>query len=461
MKRIGRNAILLLLCLVMTAGLLPLGADAADGDVEINETNFPDANFRSYVSGSSIDTDQNGVLSQSERESVTTLNVSNKNIASLTGIEWFSRITKLQCGSNQLTVLDVSQNALLQELYCGANQLTALYLGRNTALSVLGCSDNQLPFLDVTKNTGLKNINCSRNQLASLNVTKNTALTELTCSDNQLESLDLSKNTALVTLECGNNPLKSADISNCAELRRIHCIGSPIGKLDFTGCTKMNAAVRTSRKYYMDPPCIEIGTTISGSTRYSYIPITTRVQYDDTEPPIIIAQPRTAYTVPGKTVTFSFTAATPRGAGLTYSWRKNGLLISGENGPTLTVAVDDTMDGDMYFCRVMNEGGFVHTEPVTIELVEKPTITAHPKAASVKAGKKVTFKVKAAGEGLKYQWYYLKPKTTKWVKFSGAAKATYSFTAKKTKNGYKYRCTVTNAAGSVTSRAVKLTVKSR
>ena len=106
-----------------------------------------------------------------------------------------------------------------------------------------------------------------------------------------------------------------------------------------------------------------------------------------------------------------------------------------------------------------NEGGSVCTEPFSVKTITAPTITAQPKAASVKAGKKVTFKVKAGGEGLKYQWFYQKPKTTKWVKISGAAKATYSFTAKKTKNGYKYRCTVTNAAGSVTSRAVKLTVK--
>ena len=77
----------------------------------------------------------------------------------------------------------------------------------------------------------------------------------------------------------------------------------------------------------------------------------------------------------------------------------------------------------------------------------------------MKAGKKVTFKIKASGASLKYQWYYQKKGTTKWVKIAGATKSTYSFTAKKSKNGYNYRCTVTNAAGSVTSKAVKLTVK--
>lgn len=45
------------------------------------------------------------------------------------------------------------------------------------------------------------------------------------------------------------------------------------------------------------------------------------------------------------------------------------------------------------------------------------------------------------------------------VLFSKATKATYSFKAAKKWNGYKYRCVVKNAAGSVKSKAVKLTVK--
>lgn len=33
----------------MALSMIPLSALAADGDVAINETNFPDANFRTYV----------------------------------------------------------------------------------------------------------------------------------------------------------------------------------------------------------------------------------------------------------------------------------------------------------------------------------------------------------------------------------------------------------------------------
>lgn len=92
-------------------------------------------------------------------------------------------------------------------------------------------------------------------------------------------------------------------------------------------------------------------------------------------------------------------------------------------------------------------------------VVTKPKITTHPAAVKVAAGKKVTFKVKATGIGLKYQWYYQKTGTTTWVKMGGKTKATLSFTAKASQNGWKYRCEVKNIAGTVNSKAAKLTVK--
>ena len=56
-----------------------------------------------------------------------------------------------------------------------------------------------------------------------------------------------------------------------------------------------------------------------------------------------------------------------------------------------------------------------------------------------KAGKKVTFRVKASGDYLKYQWYLRKPNSSKWQLITSGTKASYTFTAKKAKNGYNYR----------------------
>ena len=167
----------------------------------------------------------------------------------------------------------------------------------------------------------------------------------------------------------------------------------------------------------------------------------------------------TAFTLEGETVTFSFTAATPRDTTLQYQWYCNDTAIDGETGPTLEVTAETGQSGSKYFCEVKNQGGVVCTETVSLRYATTPKIVTQPKAASVKSGKKVTFKVKASGEDLHYQWYYLKPKTSKWVKIAKGTKASYSFTAKKKQNGWKYRCEVFNAAGSVNSKAAKLTVK--
>jgi Leucine-rich repeat (LRR) protein len=159
----------------------------ANADVQINETNFPDANFRNYLLAQSWGSD--GVLTDQEVSEITSLEVSYRSISSLKGIEFFTALTYLDCGDNQLTSLDVSKNTALKFLYCYINQLTSL---------------------DVSKNTALKDLYCYTNQLTSLDVSKNTALTWLCCYNNQLTSLDVSNCTALTWLECYQNQIKGA-----------------------------------------------------------------------------------------------------------------------------------------------------------------------------------------------------------------------------------------------------------
>ena len=181
-----------------------------------------------------------------------------------------------------------------------------------------------------------------------------------------------------------------------------------------------------------------------------------------TEVPVITAQPASITVAAGKAADFSVTAA---GEDLTYQWYvfPNGgdewNLLEDETGPTLSFTAAADQNGYRYKCVVTNRGGNAESDEAKLTVVTKPKITTQPKAASVKAGKKVTFKVKATGGELKYQWYCMKTGTKKWVKLGGKTKATYSFKATKKMNGYKYYCLVSNKAGKVKSKTVKLTVK--
>ena len=194
---------------LMTLLLLALlSVNSAWADVEINETNFPDENFRNWLKSKSYGSD--GVLTDAEIAGVTSIDVSKKSIKSLQGIEFFTALEQLECDYNQITSLDVSKNTMLKSLECSSNKLTALDVSKNKALAWLICYRAQLTALDLSKNTALIGLACGGNQLTTLDVSANTALTSLNCSSNQLTSLDVSKNTALTWIVCSSNQIKGA-----------------------------------------------------------------------------------------------------------------------------------------------------------------------------------------------------------------------------------------------------------
>ena len=178
------------------------GIAVQSAGVAIDNTNFPDANFRTFVKN--FDTNKDDSLSDTEIAAVEEIDCYDKGISNLKGIEYFTALRSLNCGYNQLTALDVSKNTTLTKLYCKNNQLTVLDVSKNTALTYLRCNRNQLTSLDVSKNTALTKLYCSTNQLTSLDVSKNTALTDLDCDKNQLTSLDVS-NTDMDELDCDDN----------------------------------------------------------------------------------------------------------------------------------------------------------------------------------------------------------------------------------------------------------------
>ena len=149
-----------------------LASLSAWADVEINETNFPDANFRNWLLAQ--ETGEDGILTDEEIVGVYfgAIQVGGMEIADLTGIAFFTALEDLECYENHLTTLDVSHN-------------TALAIG-------LDCSDNQLTSLNVSNNPNLTSINCQNNHLTSLDVSSCTALRHLNIYCNQIygEAMD-------------------------------------------------------------------------------------------------------------------------------------------------------------------------------------------------------------------------------------------------------------------------------
>ena len=211
--------------------LLPTIAWAED-DITINASNFPDKAFRDYLTSQYYGED--GVLTEEEIAVIFQLDITNKGIKSLKGIEHFTNLYVLQCDSNQLSSLDVSKNTSLTGLDCSNNKLTKLDVSQNTGLEWLNCSNNKLSTLDVTKNTELLSLECMINQLKSLDVTQNTALYYLHCRANQLSSLDVTQNTALYYLDCEGTQLTNLDVSNNTGLQYLNCGWNKLASLDIS-----------------------------------------------------------------------------------------------------------------------------------------------------------------------------------------------------------------------------------
>ena len=131
-------------------------------DVEINEKNFPDPNFRNWILSQPFGKD--GVLSDKEIADIREMNVSNKNIHDLKGIEYFTALESLNLDKNQVKYIDVSKNKELVYLRVEWNQLTSLDVSKNEAMRFLMCGGNSLTELNTSGCTALERIRCWHNQ---------------------------------------------------------------------------------------------------------------------------------------------------------------------------------------------------------------------------------------------------------------------------------------------------------
>lgn len=226
-----------------------------------------------------------------------------------------------------------------------------------------------------------------------------TSLTLLFCEGNKLTTLNLSKNTKLERLSCYDNKLTTLDLSKNTKLELIWCDHNKLTKLTLPTGSNLQSLRCNSNKL----ETVNIGKN----------------------PNICLA----------------------------YHHPEVKDYYEGAYWQDYYVITEDDEWEDTYF--------FAYDK--STKVLAAPNVFPHPSFYSTKttsANKKVSLKVEAKGTGLKYQWYYKKPGKTTWTKVSAAAgkKATYTFTAKASHEGYTYRCKVTNKYGTSTSGEIKLAV---
>ena len=230
---------------VIAMGIIAVPASAlnAAGSVAINEKNFPDKVFRTYVS-KQFDKNKDKSLSQDEiskakkihyeREFVSwgadnTPVYDKEAIKSLKGIEFLTDLENIDVSANELTSIDVSKNKKLLYLYCSENAIGSIDVSKNLKLKSLYCSQCNLTKIDLSRNTELENLDLS------FNIDRSTADYANRTAKSGLKSLDLSNNKKLSDLSVMDCYLLSdLKLGNPSAMRAIN--------LEYTSITKVDLA---------------------------------------------------------------------------------------------------------------------------------------------------------------------------------------------------------------------------
>ena len=200
-------------------------------------TFIPDDSFEQALIDQGIDVGPlDNYVATTAISSLLFLDISGLGIRDLTGIEGFADLDTLDCSSNQLFTIDVSQNIALSNLSCFSNFLSELDVSSNTNLISLNAGNNRLSAVDVSSNTDLESMIVGSNFLTEIDVNMNSALRILNVNSNNITEagLDLSSNTNLEELLCANNSLSNLDVTQNGQLLKLEFSGNHLSTIDLS-----------------------------------------------------------------------------------------------------------------------------------------------------------------------------------------------------------------------------------
>lgn len=156
------------------------------------KTQLNDSSFEKYLIEIGIDDILDGFVDTKKCLSVTSMDLSNKNIRDLTGLNVFKNLKVLVADNNFLENIDLSQNDKLEILSLSNNNLENIDLSSLPSLALLNLSSNNFNSLDVSSSSNLYN----------LDIRKNPNLNCIKVSSTQIVDDWLKDSTAEFKLSC-------------------------------------------------------------------------------------------------------------------------------------------------------------------------------------------------------------------------------------------------------------------
>lgn len=184
---------------------------ANDGDVAINETNFPDFEFREFVK-LKYDQNSDNHLSAAEIAAATALTDERSNFGSLKGIEFLSALKTIRITESAVETINLSALKDLESLSMTNGSLTEV---------------------DLSGLQKLRTATLYGNELTAASVEDAPSLEYLDLSGNKLTAVYAANCPALATLDLSNNPgLGVCDLEGDAALGEADLHGTQITFLD-------------------------------------------------------------------------------------------------------------------------------------------------------------------------------------------------------------------------------------
>jgi hypothetical protein len=185
-------------------------------------TQMEDINFMKCCYNA-FDANNDGKVSMQEASAAHTLSC-GENVTSFKGIEYFTRLEKLDLRYSYAESLDLSKNTQLIELTCEGCKFRTIVLPPNPLLTSIHVSGNSITDFDISKCVKLQVLECYQNRnLSSLSIPNSPELITISIWDNNLSSIDVSQIVSLEYFHCQQNNLSVLDISNNLKLRSLAC----------------------------------------------------------------------------------------------------------------------------------------------------------------------------------------------------------------------------------------------
>ncbi len=416
-------------------------------------------------------------------------------------LEWLNitglcrNLEYLSCNSCGLSALNLGYNTKITQLYCMMNNISSLNLLNLSDLRTLSVQYNCLSALDLSNQENLEYFYCYGNDFTALDLSGCPKLRCFGCGNTTLNFLTFSGNTLLEELSChcpaGNNlplgslvnlkkldltrcGLTSLDISKNTALTELYVTGNRLSALNVSKAPALKNAVLNGRRTIVEPELEDEGDPYyifeDGSGCLSVdMGVTLTPADPNIGKPVITTQPHYSYVNQGETAKIEISAKDASG----YQWQyskndgKSWYDSPAEGNKTAVLKVPATLSRYryQYRCLVSNSTGTTISDPVTFYFTRKPIVTKNPENITAAQGETATFYIWVENaDGIPhYQWQYSKDDGKTWYNSPLASRDSLSVScldvpATTGRNGYQYRCIVSNDAGKDTSTGGTLTV---